>query len=669
MSDHAGPAAAGALEHAKRYFYEGLEHIRNEHWADAEAALTRSLAAAPGRASILVNLSAVLVKLRRFPEAAALLEDLLAREPDNAEALLNRGNLYREQGRLVEAVADFDRILSTAPAYAEAWINKGLALLTLRKADEAIACLRRGLDIASDNPEGWLNLGLAMKAAGQADEAISCWSKALALKPDYANALFNLANLHCDEGRHEAAVELYRRICSKHPGFEHARGALFHVCMKICDWADYDAEIARLVKSLESDIRVAMPYPLLAAVDQPEVHAIAAKHYATEFSTAGQGEIPVRKAGRSSRIRIGYFSPDFRSHAVSQLIAGLFETHDRSRFELHAFSFAAGKHDDMTARLQSAFHQFHDVRFEADEHIAALARSRDIDVAFDLAGYTLGSRPGIFARRAAPLQVNYLGYPGTMGASFIDYLVADPWLIPDGERPHYSEHVVYLPDTYQPNDRRNAVSAPVPQRRAAGLPDDVTVFACFNNNFKITPPVMDVWCRILQRVPGSVLWLLEDNAHVAGNLRREARSRGVDPARVIFAAKAPLPQHLARHRLADLFLDTMPYNAHTTASDALWAGLPVLTCSGRSFGARVAGSLLRAVGLPELITHTLPDYEERAVALAQNRHELLRLRSLLADGQSALFDTTRYTRAFERAIEAMVGRHDAGLPPADIRIP
>jgi predicted O-linked N-acetylglucosamine transferase (SPINDLY family) len=369
-------------------------------------------------------------------------------------------------------------------------------------------------------------------------------------------------------------------------------------------------------------------------------------------------------------MRIGYFSSDCHDHATMFLMAGLFEEHDRTRFEVTVFSFGLASQDAMRQRLLAGVERFIDVREKSDQEVVALARSLELDIAVDLKGFTSGARTELFALRVAPIQVSYLGYPGTMGVPYMEYLIADHTLIPAPSRVHYSEKVVYLPDSYQVNDSRRAIAARVFTREQVGLPAQGFVFCCFNNSYKILPAVFDVWMRLLQRVPGSVLWLLQDNAGAMQNLYQEAQRRGVDPSRLVFATRLGHSEHLSRQRLADLFLDTLPYNAHTTASDALWSGLPVLTCMGESFAARVGASLLKAVGLPELISENLAQYEALAVQLASQPQRLAALRERLAANRAtaALFDTRRFTRNLERAYAQILQRHRDGLPPDHIEV-
>jgi predicted O-linked N-acetylglucosamine transferase (SPINDLY family) len=367
-------------------------------------------------------------------------------------------------------------------------------------------------------------------------------------------------------------------------------------------------------------------------------------------------------------VRVGYFSADFYNHATSWLIAGLFEKHDRSRVESIAFSFGGARTDEMVTRLTAGVDRFIDVRTSSDLDVASLARSLEIDIAIDLKGFTTESRTGIFAARAAPIQVNYLGYPGTMASEYIDYLIADQIVVPVDDRGHYSEKIVYLPDSYQVNDSRRVISDRVFDRAECGLPPQGMVYCCFNNNYKIMAETFESWTNILRHVDGSVLWLFADNPRAASNLKTEAEARGVSAERLVFAERMPLPDHLGRHRVADLFLDTAPYNAHTTASDALWAGLPVLTRAGETFAGRVAASLLNAIGLPELITASARAYEALAIDLGRRPERLASLKRKLARNRltAPLFDTERFARHMEAAYAAMYDRDQAGLPPDHI---
>lgn len=440
--------------------------------------------------------------------------------------------------------------------------------------------------------------------------------------------------------------------------------------MHICDWSGREADIALLTEGIDRNEPVVNPFILLALSDSAALQQRAAELWARLLYREDHGLPAILARGRREKIRIGYFSADFHNHATMHLMAGVFEAHDRSKFEILALSFGPDSQDEVRERLVASCDQFIDVRGKSDRDVALLARGLGVDIAVDLKGYTKDGRPGIFAFRAAPLQVSYLGYPGTLGAPYMDYLIADRTLIPESSRRFYSEKIIELPDSYQVNDSKRAIAERVFTREEFGLPQSGFVFCCLNNTYKITPTVFDCWMRILKRVEGSVLWLFEDNPSTASYLRQEALRRDVQPERLIFAKRMPKAEHVARHRAAGLFIDTWPCNAHTTASDSLWAGLPVLTCTGEAFASRVAASLLAAVGLPELIAATPADYEEMAVALAADAERLadIKQRLIAAHDRAPLFDTQLTTRHLEAAYAQIFARQQHGLAAEHLAI-
>jgi len=440
--------------------------------------------------------------------------------------------------------------------------------------------------------------------------------------------------------------------------------------MKLCVWSLCEENLDKLKVELSQSKPVTAPFPLLAVLDSPALQKTAAKVYAEIMFPERHALGCFDKGEPDRKIRIGYFSADFHNHATAYLMAELFEAHDSSRFELYGFSFGPNRNDEMRQRVSSAFDRFIDVRDKSDRQVARLSRDLGIDIAIDLKGHTQDARTGIFAEGCAPVQVNYLGYPGTMGVAYIDYVIADKTVIPAESQSDFTEKVVYLPHSYQVNDSRRRISDRVFTKKELGLPESGFVFCCFNNNYKILPSTFDSWIRILKAVEGSVLWLFEDNPTAARNLRKEAMARGVDGSRLTFAGRMPLGEHLARHQLADLFIDTLPCNAHTTASDALWAGLPVLTCMGKSFASRVAASLLKAIELPELIAHTPEEYETKAIELATDPSKLNEIKGKLKRNRmtTPLFNSKLFARHIEAAFEEMHARYQAGLPPAVIEV-
>jgi predicted O-linked N-acetylglucosamine transferase (SPINDLY family) len=454
------------------------------------------------------------------------------------------------------------------------------------------------------------------------------------------------------------------------PDFEFITGTLQHVKMLICNWKNLDNQKNLLLKSINANEKVARPFPILALLDTPTTQRACAELFikANYPQNNTLGSIP--KITKINKIRLGYFSADFHNHATAYLMTNFFELHDKNQFEIYAFSFGFSQEDEMRARLKNAFDEFIDVSHQSDQVVAKLSRELGIDIAIDLKGFTRDSRAGIFSYRAAPIQVNYLGYPGTMGVDYIDYIIGDRTLIPAKSQEFYSEKVIYLPNSYQVNDRTRVISDQQFSRAELGLPEDSFVFCCFNNNYKILPETFDGWMRILIAVEGSVLWLFQDNDWVVNNLKEEAQKRGISEGRLVFAKRLHLSEHLARHRQADLFLDTFPYNAHTTASDALWAGLPLLTLMGESFASRVAASLLTAIDLPELITNSQEDYESLAIELATNPAKLKEIKTKLESNRltTPLFDTPRFTKHLEDAYTKIYERYHADLPPEHIYI-
>lgn len=670
---------------------------------DALQDYQRALEISPGSAQTFNNRGTVLRKLGRFEDALDDYQQALRLRPDYADAYFNRGNVLQQLERFSEALDSYDRALQLAPD-AEAYSNRGNTLQALRRFAQALDSYERALQVRPDYADAYFNQGNALQELRRFADALDSYDRGLQLRSDHADAHFNRANALQELGRFAEALHGYDRALQIKPDFAEAYrdrglallrlnrladardsyeralriapdghwlyGAWLFTTMQLCDWDGYGARAATLIAGIEQKQRVTPPFPALAVTDSPSVQHQAALTWVNELCPPTRAPPPINKRPRDGRVRVGYYSGDYHGHAVAYLTAGLFETHDRERFEVLAFSYGPDAGDDTRKRLAAAFDRFIDVRTRLDSDVARMSRELEIDIAVDLSGFTERARTGIFSHRAAPVQVNWLGYPGTMGAQFIDYIVADATLIPPETRRHYAESVAFLPHTFQVNDRRRLIADRTFTRAELGLPSAGFVFCCFNNSYKIVPAVFDGWMRVLQHTADSVLWLLEDNETACGNLRREAQARGVDAGRLVFAPRMPLPEHLARHRAADLFLDTLPYNAQTTASDALWAGMPVLTRLGESFAARVAASLLNAIGLPELIVTTQEEYEATAIELAGNPARLAEIKEKLHTNRltTPLFDTELFTRHLEDAYRQMYERYQDDLPPGDIHV-
>jgi predicted O-linked N-acetylglucosamine transferase (SPINDLY family) len=644
---------------------------------DREAAVEafgHALSLDPGFAEAEANLGTLLTEMGRPREALPHLERALAARPEAGGILSSLANAQTALGARAEAVALYRRAIAADPAFPHAYSNLGALLTQLGQFDESEAMFAQALSLKPDFADAWLNYGHMLAAMQRIGEAEAAFRQAIAIDPRQSAARTGLALLLAENGQPEAAADQYRWIADQEPGnSDHLARALYADAM-ICRWDGFrETALERLARAdFGGDTtKAASPFLVLALIDDPALQRRAAEALVVK-DMAGMA-VPSPFASprtRDGRIRVGYFSADFHGHATMYLMARLFEVHDRDAFEFHAFSFGPRDEHGMRDRMMQGVEHFHEVGALSPEEIARHARSLGIDIAVDLKGFTRDSRPRVFLSRAAPIQVNYLGYPGTCGSDVWDYIIADRSIVPEGAKADYAEKVVLLPDSYQVNDDRRAVSPRAFTRAECGLPAQGFVFSCFNNSYKITPVEFDIWMRLLDAVDGSVLWLLGTSASAERNLRQEAGRRGVDPARLVFAARMQVPEHLARHRLADLFLDTFVVNAHTTASDALWAGLPVLAKPGRSFVARVSAGLVRAAGLPELVVDTVADYEALALALARDPHRLAELRARLraSPAELPLFDTARYARNLEAAYREMIALHEAGERPRHIDV-
>jgi protein O-GlcNAc transferase len=642
-----------------------------ERLDEALASYDQAIALKPDYAEAWYNRSNTLVALRRYDEALASCDKAIALKPDLAEAYNNRGNALEKLRRFAEAVESYDRALGFTPTYADALNNRGNALKELKQFDAAIASYDRAIALRPDHADAFFNRGTALYELQRIDAAIASYDRAVALDPNHAHAYYDRGTAFLSLKRLDEAVASYGRAVELDPDIDYLKGIYLHAKMHVCDWTHFDEECAQLQAGLGKGRAVSYPFQLLAWCASPAVQHACARHYVAD--KCPPFPVPIWRGERYThhRIRVAYLSADFRDHPVMVLAAGLFAGHDRTRFETTAISFGLDTPGRMRERLRASFDRFVDAQGMSDQDVAKLLRDLEIDIAVDLNGFTDGSRPNVLAQRSVPVQVNYLGYAGTLGRDDCDYIVADRFVVPEGRQAHYTEKVVYLPDSFMVNDAGRAISTHTPSRAEAGLPEYGFVFCCFNNSFKITPEVFDIWMRLLKEIDGSVLWLSPANSSAPDNLRREAETRGVAPDRLVFAPRVPLNEdHLARLRHADLFLDTMPYNAHATACDALWVGVPVLTCSGASFASRVAGSLLGAVGLPELITSSPEDYEALALKLARDPALLGSLRQKLAHHRDIrpLFDTERFTRHMEAAYTIMWERAQRGEAPESFSV-
>lgn len=657
-----------AIQHPQSIFVQdalGQAYYAMGQADRAVACFRTALAVQPERAEAHFNLAVVLQNMGQDEAAAESYRVAIQYKPDYLAAYNNLGALLHAMGDHRGAVANLSNAIKLKPDYIDAYNNLANAWRELGNSEKAAAYYEHALALEPAYAKAHYNLGMLRSEQGKKGEALLHFERAIAQDPAYADAHREIGGLLLAFGLRDEAIMAVDRALAADPADAISLGMKLHQQGHICDWDGIASEMHKVPMLGVADKAVA-PWGVLALEDSPERH---------KQRSMLRIELNIKKAerfsfspppSRAAKLRIGYFSSDFSNHAVMHLICRIFELHDRSRFEVHGYSCG----DKDSSDYVHLFDHFHDVQNMQDDRIAAFAREAGLDIAIDLNGHTKGGRLGIFAHGVAPVQISYLGYPGTTGAPFIDYTIADRVVIPDEQRAHYSESVIYLPDSYQPNDNRREIADLQYTRADMGLPVTSFVFACFNSTYKITPEEFDIWMRLLMKVEGSVLWLYKGNHWAEANLRKEAEKRGVESNRIIFAENMPVEQHLARQHLADLFLDTFNVNAHTTASDALWGGLPVLTRMGKGFAARVAGSLLHAVGLPDMVTQSSEEYEARALELATDPAKMAEVKARLAANRltTPLFDTERFVRHIEAGYEQAYDRFFNGREPADIAV-
>ncbi len=647
-----------------------LERVNRGQFAEAVAEAERLTPQYPHAFLLWTILGAAAAQIGKTEQAIAGYTRACAINPGFADGHYNLGVLYQAQDRFEAAAACYRQTLSIEPDHADAHNSLGTVLQAQGELAQAAESHARALARNPGFAEAHYNLGIVFKAQGKLEEAAGCYRRSLSLRPDFAEAHTNLAVVLRDQGQLDAAIASYRQALACKPDHALAEADMLYQQMHICDWREHhalEAACARLAAHKDAP----PTGMLLAMVDDAGMHLRFSRKWAAAKFRLPSQPLPTRPAERPKRLRIGYFSADFYDHATLFLMAGLLREHDKARFEVYAYNYGSAAPGEWGQRAQQQVDRFVDVADQPARAIADLARSHALDIAIDLKGYTMQGRADLFQHRLAPVQISYLGYPGSMGADFIDYLVADPVVIPPDQRAHYSERVIALPHSYQPNDNARPIAASTASRADFGLPESGFVLCCFNSPYKISPREFAIWMRVLGQIDGSVLWLLKTNTWCEANLRREAAARGIAPERLVFAEPMHHADHLARHRHADLFVDCFHVNAHTTASDALWAGLPVVTRAGRQFAARVSASLLSALGLPDLVTTSDAHYEALILALASDPAKLAAIRARLAANRldHPLFDTRLYTRHFEAGLEAAYDRYFAGLPPEDIAVP
>ena len=666
----------------------------------------------PDLPDVYSNRGVLLKELKQFDAAVASYDKAIELKPDLAEAYSNRGIALKELKKFDAAVASYDKAIELKPDYAEAYSNRGNALQELKQFDAAVISCEKAIEFKPDLAEAYSNLGNALKGLKQFDAAVASYDKAIELKPDYADAYSNrgvalkelkqfnaavasydkaiefkpdLAEAYSNRGnalqeleQFDAAVASYDKAFDLNPNNDYLFGTRLYARMFVCEWSDLSKSLTECESEITKGKLLIPPLIVQTFFDKPDLHLLVSKMYKGSESPKTKILGEISKRSDEGKIRIGYYSADLYYHPVTIWLAEQIENHNKSKFELFAFSFNSDINDPMSARLRVAFDHFIEVDKMSDLEVTKLSRELGIDIAVDLGGFTKHSRTGIFAERAAPIQVNHLGFPGSMGKEYIDYIISDVHVIPESAQKHYTERVAYVPCQYTYDGQRQVSEEPL-SRAQFGLPENCFVFTCQNRCQKFMPEVFGIWMEILKATPGSVLWLMEPHPSAVVNLTKEAQARGVASNRLVFTKRltvamdqesARIGRYLASYRLADLFLDTWPYNGGTTAIDALWAGLPVLTKAGISAVARMATSALHAIEVPELITSTSQEYLELAVQLASDPQKIKHITDKVQEKRvtSALFNAARNTQYIEAAYTKMYERYYADLAPDYIYI-
>jgi predicted O-linked N-acetylglucosamine transferase (SPINDLY family) len=630
--------------------------------------LKRASAINPNHAATYFNLALALRCLKKLDDAIFNLQRAIELEPKNPDYYFEYSTVLIELRRYEDAANCFDKLLKFKNGTSRDHFYYAYCLSKLNLTEAAILSFDKCIELDTENEKAYFNRGCEFIKLNKPLEASASFGMALTIDPNYAAAYHNSGAALAEMKQMQAASASYLKALEIEPTLEFLMGTCLYQKLLMCDWDYLDEGIEYCTLGISDGQKIALPFPAISFLDEESLQLKNTKIFSeAKFpSTNDLGQKP--RQPKHEKVRIGYFSADFYYHATSHLIAKLFLDHDRQKFEVYGFSFGPGPKDKTYQQVASSFDKFFDVSDKSDLDIVRLSREIGLDIAIDLKGYTKNNRTEIFAEGCAPIQVNFLGFPGTMGADYIDYIIADNVVIPSGKQEFYTEKIVRLPYCYQVNDSSRQISEKNFTKIELGLPESGFIFCCFNNNYKITPQVFDTWTRILKEVDGSVLWLLEDNDAASENLYKEAEKRGLNSTRLVFAKRMPTDLHLARHRLADLFIDTLPCNAHTTASDALWAGLPVLTMKGQSFAGRVAASLLSALDLPELITSSISEYESVAIDLAKNPNKLNAVRKKLELNKHSkpLFNTSLFAKHLEDAYIQMYERLLNGEAPSHI---
>jgi len=660
-------------DYAEAYYNRGKAlHELQKKIEPAIESFDKAIQIKPDYAEAYNNRGNAFRDFNKLNEAIESYDKAIQIKPDYADAYYNRGNAFRDFNKLNEAIESYDKAIQIKPDYMEAYNNRGTSLKDFNKLNEAIENFNKAIQIKPDSYEAYYNRGTTFLELKKIEPAIESFDKAIQIKPDYVEAHYNRGKAFLEFNKLDDVFQSYSKAIQIEPDHDYLLGEFFYLKNSLCNWSFFNENLEKLKDKILQFKTATMPFSTLSIYDLPSLQKISAEMYLKSRYSKIDILKPIAKREPNKKIRIGYYSADFRTHAVSYHLVNLLELHNKSKFELIGFSLNPEKKDDeMYKRISSAFNQFINVSAKSDKEIAQISRDLKIDIAVDLMGFTKDNKFGIFIERCAPIQVSYLGYSATTGSKAIDYIVGDKFLIPKENQKDYSEKIIYLPGSFMVNDSTKKISNRIFTREEIGLPKEGFVFCSFNNYYKINPKIFDVWMSLLKKVKNSVLWLSEGNNIAISNLQKEASQRGVDSNRLVFAKRTKLlADHLARLKAADLFIDTIPYNGHSTASDALWSGLPVLTLTGKSFASRVSASLLNALGISELITYTEKEYEDLALELVNNPDKLKEIKIKLEKNKlnKSLFNTKVFTNNIELAYVKIYERYLQNLPIENIEI-
>ena len=653
-------------------FNQAINFFENGNLNESKKLCLEILIDEPKNFDILHLLGIISFKLKDYKNSADLIAKAITINPKNAEAYNNHSLVLKKLNKLEEAIESLNQAIKIKPDFIQAYNSRGHLLVELDRLDAALENFNKSIEINPNFAEAYNNRGNILNKLNRFTESIESYDKAISINPNFAEAYNHRGGVQKDIKLYEDAHESYEKAIKIKPNLDFLLGSLIYTKLHLCNWKAFDENLKKIEESIIMGNKSLTPFSSLLFLNSPSLQKKVAEIYIKAKYNSKNNLKSFDEKLQNKKIRVGYYSADFREHVMSDLLIHLFKCHDKSKFELIGFSFIPGKPDLMHNEIKKKFDQFFDVSLKTDKEIAKLSQDMNVDIAVDLMGLTTHSRTGIFTECCAPIKINFLGYPGTLGTNCHDYIIADKTLIPEKYQKDYSEKIIYLPDSYKLDHSSRKVSNKIFKRKELGLPENSFVFCCFNNNFKITPNVFNIWMNILKNVKDSVLWLMikGDNPTVKNHLKNEALKKGIESDRLIFANRMPLSDHLARLKLANLFIDTMPYNAHTTASDALWVGLPFLTLCGETFASRVGASMLNAIELNELITLTEKEFENLAIDLAKNSKKLQQIKNKLNNNKISkpLFNTKLFTKNIEKAYSIIYDKYLKKIPIKNIEI-